>query len=161
MEVSLIVAAAENDVIGNAGDIPWRLSDDWKYFKQTTLGHPVIMGRTTHEGIGKPLPGRQNIVLTRDETYEAAGCTVAHSIEEALQLAEDTSEVFIMGGGKIYEQSMPIATKLYLTRVHANPEGDTFFRFDPHEWELVSQEAHKADDRNQYDFTYEVYKRRA
>lgn len=161
MEVSLIVAVADNGVIGNQGAIPWRQKADMQFFRQTTSGHPIIMGRATFESFKNgPLPNRQNIVVTRNADYTAPGATVVHSLEQALQAAQDADEVFIIGGGAIYEQSLPLATKLYVTRIHAEPEGDTFFTFDPNKWELVSSEQHQADADNQYNYTLQTYRRR-
>lgn len=161
MEVSLIVAVADNGVIGNQGAIPWRQKADMQFFRQTTSGHPIIMGRATFESFKNgPLPNRHNIVITRNADYTAPGATVVHSIEQALQVAKDADEVFIIGGGAIYEQSLPLATKLYVTRIHAEPEGDTFFAFDPKEWELVSSAQHQADADNQYNYTFQTYRRR-
>lgn len=161
MEVSLIVAVADNGVIGNQGAIPWRQKADMQFFRQTTSGHPIIMGRATFESFKNgPLPNRHNIVITRNADYTAPGATVVHSLEQALQAAQDAGEVFIIGGGAIYEQSLPLAAKLYVTRIHAEPEGDTFFAFDPKEWELVSSEQHQADADNQYNYTFQAYRRR-
>lgn len=161
MEVSLIVAVADNGVIGNQGAIPWRQKADMQFFRQTTSGHPIIMGRATFESFKNgPLPNRQNIVVTRNADYTALGATVVHSLEQALQAAQDADEVFIIGGGAIYEQSLPLATKLYITRIHAEPEGDTFFTFDPNEWELVSSAQHQTDADNQHNYTFQTYRRR-
>ena len=160
MTVSAIVAVAENQVIGDGADIPWRLSSDLKYFKKVTSGHHVIMGRKTFDSIGRTLPKRTNVVLTRDLMYVATGIVVAHSVEEALQIAydNDEEEVFIIGGGEIYNQSQPYWDKVYLTRVHAKVDGKvTFPALADDEWELLSQEAHQAGERDEYDFTFEVY----
>ncbi|RME96689.1 MAG: dihydrofolate reductase [Bacteroidetes bacterium] len=162
MLVSAIVAAAENQVIGDGDDIPWRISTDLKYFKRTTLNHHVIMGRKTFATMGRPLPKRTNIVLTRDPHFVATGILVAHSIEEALTIAYDDGEeeAFIIGGGEIYRQSMDFLDKIYLTRVHAQVEGETTFpELDTDVWQLVSQEAHPAGERDEYAFTFEVYER--
>ncbi len=163
MIVSAIVAVAENQVIGDGEDIPWRLSSDLKYFKRITSGHHIIMGRKTFDSIGKPLPIRTNVVLTRDPMYAATGVVVAHSIEEALSIAYDNEEeeAFIIGGGEIYAQSRPYWDKVYLTRVHATPAGKVLFpALDESEWELVSQEKHQAGERDDYDFTFEVYSKK-
>ena len=160
MIVSVIVAAAQNQVIGDGNDIPWRLSSDLKYFKKITSGHHIIMGRKTFDSIGKPLPKRINVVLTRDLMYIATGVVVAHSIEEALSIAYDNGEeeVFIIGGGQIYEQSQPYWDKVYLTRVMANPPGEVRFpELAADEWELISEESHSAGERDEYDYTFEVY----
>ena len=163
MIVSAIVAVAENQVIGDGGDIPWRLSSDLKYFKRITSGHHIIMGRKTFDSVDKPLPKRTNVVLTRDPMYAATGTIVAHSIEEALSIAYDNEEeeVFIIGGGEIYAQSRPFWDKVYLTRVKASPEGKVVFpALDEADWKLISQEEHQAGDRDQYDFTFEVYSKK-
>ncbi len=162
MLVSAIVAAANNHVIGNGADIPWRLSGDMRYFKRTTIDHHVIMGRKTYESMGRPLPKRTNIVLTRDPFYLGDGILVARSIEEALTIAYDNgeSEAFIIGGGEIYRQSLHLLDRLYLTRVDAEPEGDAFFPELPEgEWRLLSQEAHSADEKNDHDYVLELWER--
>jgi dihydrofolate reductase len=160
MIVSAIAAAAKNNVIGDGDDIPWRIPTDFKYFKQTTLDHHIIMGRKTFASMGRPLPKRTNIVLTRDLMFTATGILVAHSIEEALTMAydNDETEVFIIGGGEIYKQSMHYLDKVYLTRVMAEPEGEVVFPDLPTEdWELISSEAHQANERDEHDFVFEVY----
>lgn len=162
MIVSAIVAAAENHVIGDGADIPWRLSSDLKYFKRTTLHHHVIMGRKTYESMGRPLPKRTNVVLTRDPFYIGTGIVVARSLEEGLQIALDNGEeeVFIIGGGEIYRQSLPYLDKIYRTRVAASPEGNVFFPELPEgEWWLISTESHTADEKNEYDYTFEIWER--
>lgn len=162
MIVSAIAAAAQNGVIGRNNQIPWYLSDDFKYFKRTTLGHFVIMGRKNFESMGRPLPKRTNVIITRDPFYIATDCLIVHSVEEALELALDAGEkeAFIIGGGEIYRQSMPYWDKIYLTRVEAVVEGDVFFP-EPawDEWRLLSTESHPADEKNDFPFTIEVYQR--
>lgn len=129
--ISLIVAIGDNHVIGKRNELLWHIPDDLKRFKQLTLGHPVVMGRKTFDSIiaflGKPLPGRQNIVITRDTSWSYEGVTVAHSLEEAVEAAEETDEIFIIGGEQIYRQALPIADRLYLTRIDDAKEGDAFF----------------------------------
>ncbi|MFA9262827.1 MAG: dihydrofolate reductase [Undibacterium sp.] len=127
--ISLIVACSENRVIGNEGKIPWHLPDDFRRFKERTVGHAIIMGRKTHESIGRPLPGRTNIVITRDVTRDIPGCVVAGNLDEALLKACETEseEIFIIGGGQIYAEALPKAERLYLTRIHAIMDGDAFF----------------------------------
>ncbi len=160
MQVSLIVAIADNDVIGKRGSLlPWRLPADLVHFKQITIGRPIIMGRTTYETIGHPLPDRLNIIISRDEKYVAEGCTVARSIEEALDLARDKGEVFIIGGAAIFEQTQSLASKIYLTRVHASPEGDVFFRYDHEYWRETDIETHPADNKNQYAYSFSILTR--
>lgn len=163
MIVSAIVAVASNNVIGDGHDIPWRLSSDLKYFKRTTLEHHVIMGRKTLESIGRPLPKRTNIVLSRNPLYIGTGLITAHSIEEALTIAYDNDEpeVFIIGGGDVYRQSMPYWDRVYLTRVLANPPGHVLFPELPEaEWIRRSSEAHPAGENDDHDFLLEVYERR-
>lgn len=162
MLVSAIVAAARNRVIGKDNQIPWYLSSDLKYFKRTTLGHHVIMGRKSFESIGRPLPKRTNIIITRAPYYAASGCLVARSLPEALSIAHANgeTEAFIIGGGEIYALSLPLLDKLYLTEVDAAPEGDVFFpELDFPEWELISSESHPADDKNDHAYTFKVYER--
>ena len=124
--LSLIVAASRNGVIGAGGKLPWHLPADLQRFKKLTMGHPILMGRKTFKSIGKPLPGRTNIVITRQEGFQACGAAVAHSLEEALQMCEKEAEVFVIGGAEIYKQALPLADKIYLTRVEQDFEGDTF-----------------------------------
>ena len=163
MTISAIVAVAKNNVIGKDNDIPWYLPADLKYFKKTTLNHHIIMGRNCYESIGKPLPKRTNVVLTRNPFYIVSNCYVTHSIEEAIGIAKNNGEdeAFIIGGAQIYEQSMDTWDKLYLTEVDLEVEGDVIFpeiNFD--EWELISEEAHQADEKNEYDYTFKVFQRK-
>jgi len=163
MRVSCIVAIAKNNVIGKDNDIPWYLPADLKYFKKTTLNHHIIMGRNCYESIGKPLPKRTNVVLTRNPFYIVSNCYVTNSIEEALKIAKDNGEeeAFIIGGAQIYEQSMHLCDKLYLTEVDLEVEGDVFFpkiNFD--EWKLISEDAHQADEKNQHDYVFKIFERK-
>lgn len=125
--ISLVVAAAENNVIGHQGTMPWHVSGDLKNFKAITTGKPIVMGRKTFESIGRPLPGRRNIVVTRNADWTAEGVDVARTLENAIALAGNVAEVMIIGGGEIYTQALPMASRVYLTRIHASPEGDTTF----------------------------------
>lgn len=162
MIVSAIVATAKNRVIGKDNNIPWYLSADLKYFKRTTLNHHIIMGRKSFQSIGRPLPKRTNVVVTRDPFFVASNCLIASSIEEALNLAYDNgeTEAFIIGGGQIYKQSMPLWDKLYLTEVDLEIEGDVFFpEINKQEWQLISSEPHQADEKNEYDYTFKVFER--
>jgi dihydrofolate reductase len=155
MILSIIVAAAENGVIGKDGKMPWRLPAESAYFKSTTLGHPVITGRKNYEAMGRPLPDRLNIVITRQTDLKLPeGVIVTHSLEAALNLPEvkQAQEVFVIGGQQIYDQAMPLTDKLYLTSVHAKINGDTFFKYDPGQWELIWSEDHPADEQNKYGF---------
>jgi dihydrofolate reductase len=168
MRISIIVAASENNVIGRDGSIPWHLPDDLKYFRKKTEGHPVIMGRKNFESIvkalGKPLPNRENIIVTRESTYEADDCEIASSLEEAIMYGHkdnDKEEIFIIGGGEIYKQAMELSNYLYLTRVHAWIAGDVVFpEIDPEVWEEVEREEHPADTKHKFAFTYITYKRK-
>jgi dihydrofolate reductase len=156
MILSLIVATAENGVIGKDGEMPWRLPAESAYFRQTTLGHPVITGRKNYEAMGRPLPDRLNVVITRQEDYQVPdGVLVVHSLKEALDLPEvkKAPEVFIIGGAQIYNEAMPIADKLYLTTIDAQIEGDTFFTYNPGEWKLEWSQHHDAGAENKYAFT--------
>ena len=160
--ISIIVAAAENDVIGNQGDLPWRLSDDLKRFKATTMGKPIVMGRKTWESIGRPLPGRQNIVITRQAGFTAEGCDVVGSADDAIAAAGDAEEIMVIGGSEIYALFLPRTDRLYLTRVHAEIDGDAFFPHDDDStWLLVDYEQHAADDNNEFDFSFQLFERDA
>jgi dihydrofolate reductase len=164
MNISIIVAAAENGAIGRDNQLLWRLPDDLKRFKQLTLGHPMIMGRKTFESIGKPLPGRTSIVITRNPDFSFEGVISVHSLEEALKKAEeiDKQEVCIVGGGEIYNQSQAIATHIYLTQVHTEIEGDTFFKIDePDAWEETERIVHEADERHIFKFEFINYIKKA
>lgn len=151
MIVTLVVARADNGVIGRDNALPWRLPADLRHFKRLTLGKPVIMGRRTFESIGKPLPGRENIVLTRDTGWQAAGVTVAAGLDTAL--ANDAPEVSVIGGAQVYAVALPLADRIYLTEVHATPDGDTVLPpFGP-EWQEVAREDHAAEgDQPAYSF---------
>ena len=158
--ISLIVAAATNDVIGAASDLPWRLSADLKRFKSITMGKPIVMGRKTYESIGRPLPGRQNIVITRQAGYAADGCTIVASPEAAIAAAGEVDEIMIIGGGHIYAAFLPKADRIYLTRVQADIEGDAFLpKIDDADWTVVAQESHPADEANDYDVQFIVLDR--
>ena len=161
MTVSMIMAASENGVIGRENDLPWKLPDDFRYFKRTTTGHSVIMGRKTYESLGKALPKRRNIVITRNPDLELADAEVVHSLGDALKACLDEEEVFIIGGGTIYQKSLDldIADKIYLTVVHAVINGDTFFRIPETGWNKVSSEFHDTDERHAHSFTFEVHER--
>ncbi|CDN33117.1 Dihydrofolate reductase [Mucinivorans hirudinis] len=143
--ISIIVAVADNGVIGCANKLIWHLSDDLKRFKRLTTGHPVVMGRKTFDSIGRPLPNRVNIVVSRDESLDIEDVVVVNSIDGAVGLFGTDEEIFIIGGGEIYRQSMPLADKLYLTLVHQTPEGDTYFpEIDHGQWKEVFREVHKG-----------------
>jgi dihydrofolate reductase len=163
MSLSIIAAVSENKVIGREGDLPWRLPADLAHFRKLTMGHTIVMGRRTYESIGKQLPGRRMIVVTRQPDYHIEGAEVVSDLDEALivaQLAGD-DEVFIVGGEDVFKQTFPMAGHVYLTRVHADVEGDTYFPdFDEDEWEKVSCEDHDADGKNEHRYSFEVYRRR-
>ena len=159
--ISIIVAVSTNNVIGAHGKLPWRLSDDLKRFKRLTMGKAIVMGRLTWESIGRPLPGRRNIVLTRQTAFMPEGCDVVASAAEALAAAADSEEIMIIGGSQVYELFFPQASRLYVTRVHAEIEGDVFFpEIDEGAWRLIDSEAHEANDSNQYAFDLKIYERR-
>ena len=163
MIISSIVAVAENGVIGLDGDIPWYLSSDFKYFKKTTMNAPIIMGRNCFESIGRPLPKRLNIIISRDPFYVVSGALVVHSINEALELAAESNpeECFIIGGGEIYRQTIDIWDKLYYTEVHMTPEGDTFFpEVNWEEWSLISRTYHEKEEKDDCDCTFKVFIKR-
>lgn len=160
MHISLIVAASANNVIGVRGELPWHLPKDFKYFKEKTSGKPIIMGRRTWDSIGRALPDRQNIVVTRQIEFVAPGATIAASPAAALEIAGDAHEVMIIGGAQIYELFLNIVTRIYLTRVDTEIDGDVFF-FEPNslQWVLSSSDRHAADDRHAFDFEFRVYDR--
>jgi dihydrofolate reductase len=164
MIVSAIAAVAKNGVIGKGNEIPWYLPADLKYFKKTTLNRHIIMGRYSFLSIGRPLPKRVNIVVTRNLFFAASGCVVAHSVEEALDYArqQGEEEAFIIGGGQIYEQSMPLWDRLYLTEVDLEvPDGEVFFpKYDPAQWKLLSEEAHQPDEKNEHAYVFKVLERK-
>lgn len=163
MVISIIVAITQNDVIGNKGEIPWYFPADLAHFKQTTMDHPIIMGRKTHESIGRALPGRLNVIITRNTSYKAAdGCVVVNSLDDALNLVEvkTNPEIFVIGGEEIYSQALPRTERIYLTRVHSTLAGDKFFKFNPGDWQQISCEKHSADKNNNYDYDFTVLERK-
>jgi dihydrofolate reductase len=152
---------AENGVIGRENTIPWHLPADLNRFRQRTTGHHIIMGRTTFESIGRPLPGRTSIVITHTLDFDPEGAHAAPNLDNALRLAEADDEVFVIGGAQIYRLALPRADRLYLTIVHAAVPGDTYFPpFDPDDWRLVEDERHAADDRHAYPYSFRTYERR-
>ncbi|HNQ42315.1 MAG TPA: dihydrofolate reductase [Saprospiraceae bacterium] len=162
MIVSAIVAVAENGVIGDRGAMSWHLKSDFKYFKKKTLHHPIIMGRTTFESIGRPLPKRENIIITRDMFYLASGALIAHSVEEAMDLAARTGneEVFIIGGAEIFRQTIGLWDKLYYTEVHMVARGDTFFpMINWDEWVLTERIYQPKEENDDSDCTFKVFLR--
>lgn len=160
MRISLIVAVSANNVIGVDGDLPWRLSEDLKRFKVITMGKPMIMGRATFDSIGKALPGRRCIVMSRQAEFRAEGCDVVSSPEQALDIAGDVEEVMVIGGSKIYALFLPMAQRIHLTRVHANIQGDTFFpQLDPAEWRLIESLDFTACDERALSYAFEIWER--
>lgn len=162
-EVILIAAAGQENELGREGDLPWHLPDDFKRFKFLTTGHPMIMGRKTFETFPKPLPGREHLIVTRSRSYSVAHplCQVVHSLEEALEATREHGRVFVIGGGEIYAQALPLATSVELTRVHGTFEADTHFpELDPAIWELRTAVYHPRDERHAYAFTYQTFCRR-
>jgi dihydrofolate reductase len=159
--ISLIVAMAQNGVIGRDNALPWRLPADLKRFKEFTLGKPILMGRKTFEAIGRPLPGRANLVLTRDRDWRAAGAIPVNSVEEALLQTRTCDELVAIGGAEIYRLLLPLARRIYLTHVHADVPGDTYFpAFDPAQWDDVEFRSLPADDRHAYPLTFVTLERR-
>ena len=151
MRRSLVVAVAANRVIGRDNALPWRLPADLAHFKKVTMGHPIVMGRRTYESIGKPLPGRKNIVVTRNRAFQAPGCTVVQSLEDAWKAAGDAEEVCVIGGTSLFEEALPIADVIHLTQVEASVEGDTYFPdFDRSQWREKEIARQPADARHAY-----------
>jgi dihydrofolate reductase len=162
----MIAAVSKNRVIGKNNDLPWKLPDDTKFFMEKTKGHHAIMGRKNYESIPhkfKPLPNRTNIVVTRQDNFNAPGCIVVDSLEKGLAIARDSQEpeAFIIGGAEIYKLGLPYANRLYLTEINAEIQGDTFFpHYDKSHWREISREHHKKDERHDYDFDFVVYSKK-
>lgn len=163
---AIIAAVAENKIIGDKNTIPWNIRSELRHFRTTTLGKPVIMGRKTFEYLGKPLPDRSNIIVTRNKDFKAEGITIVHSIEEAIETGrklaekEEQDEVIIAGGGEIYNQAIDIADRIYLTRVHISPKGDVKFpNFNKQKWHEVKSEFHPAQGGETADYTIKIYDR--
>jgi len=162
LTLSIIVAASENNVIGINNHLPWHLPVDMKYFKDMTMGKPIVMGRKSFEELGRVLPGRPNIMITRQTDYTAEGLYVVPSLQAGIEKAKTfgTEEIFITGGGEIFKMALPIIDRLYLTRVHAEVSGDTYFpEFDPRGWKLVKNERHEKDEKHAYALTFQVWER--
>lgn len=160
--ISHIVAASENNIIGVKNGLPWRLANDFTYFKNKTWGMPVIMGRNTFESLKKDLPGRINIVLTKKKDWHPANVFVAQNIDEAIRKAEESSakEIFVIGGGDVFRQTMEKVGRIYLTRVHTVVEGDTSYpQIDTLKWKLINQESFPADEKNNYPYSFEVWEK--
>ncbi len=161
MKIAIIVAMDQQSLIGKNNDLPWKLSADLQYFRRVTMGKPIIMGRNTHESIGRPLPGRTNIIVTKNKDYAVEGCIVVHTIEDAIKACGDAEEAMVMGGASLYQQFLPLADRLYLTQVHANLEdGDTWFPdWQKSDWQELNREDHPADEKNDYPFSFIIYDR--
>ncbi len=164
--LSMIVATADNNIIGKDNDMPWHLPADLAYFKKVTLGKPIIMGRKTYESIGRPLPGRRNIVISRDENYNADGVDIVTSVEQALALVDGSDgtnaveEIMVIGGGAIYKHCLPSADRLYVTHIKATIDGDTQFPYyDDGNWEKTASELRVSDEKNAYDLDFCIYQR--
>ena len=164
MKISIIVAKAKNNVIGKNNQLVWHLSGDLKHFKKTTAGHPIVLGRKTFESMGKPLPNRTSIVITRNKEYSVPeGHYVAHNFTDALNLAQskDLGQVFVLGGAEIFEMSLPWVDELIITEVDASPDGDTFFpSLNYSHWEKISEEEFHQDEKNEYNYSIVIYKRK-
>jgi dihydrofolate reductase len=159
---SIIVAMTPGRVIGRDGQLPWHLSADLRRFKRLTMGHHIIMGRKTYDSIGRLLPGRKTVVVTRQADLEIPGATVVHNIAEAIVASRDDSEAFFIGGEQIYREALAVADRIYLTLVEAQVAGDAFFPELPqHQWQLVDEESHTADEKNEFDFTFQLWQRQA
>jgi len=163
MMISIIAAVADNMVIGNKNALPWHLPADFKYFKEATLGKPIVMGLNTFKSIGeKPLPDRKNIILNNDPNYiPPEGCFAARSIDEVLEMTKTAEEVMICGGASVYKQFLPLADRLYLTLIHQDFEGDTYFpNFDIKDYNEIKRIDNKADEKNKYDYSFVVLERK-
>ena len=162
MIISHLVAASENNVIGKNNQLPWHLPNDFKYFKNKTWGMPVIMGRKTFESMEKDLPGRINIIVTANTDWKRDNVVTAKSIDDAIEKAKETDckEVFIIGGGEIFKQTLEMANRLYITRVHTNIDGDVFYpEIDKSKWVLISEYPQKADEKHKFDYTFQVWEK--
>ena len=161
MQLSIIVAMDRNRVIGRGGVLPWHISSDLKNFKKITMGKPILMGRKTHDSIGKPLPGRENIILTNNKKYSAEGCTVKNTLDEVYSYCEEQLELVVMGGAILYSQTLDKADKLYITEVNASVNGDTFFpEYKSSQWREISRESFNADENNEFDYSFTVLERK-
>lgn len=162
MALSIIVAISQNGIIGREMGLPWHISADLKRFKALTMGHHIVMGRKTYESIGRLLPGRTTVIITRQSDYQIPGAVVANSIDQALTITDDDPEVFIVGGSQIYHLALSLVDTLYITRVHADVEGDTQLdSIDWTAWDCESSERHVADANNDHEYSFEIYRRRS
>lgn len=160
--ISLMWAMDNNHVIGYNNQLPWHLPEDLKFFKRTTMGHPIAMGRKTWDSIGRPLPGRENIIITRNPEFTCEGCTVLNSVEALLEYSrQKDEEIFVIGGAEIFKLILPDADKLYLTRIYDKFKGDTFFpALNLEEWSLLSREKGIKDEKNPYDYEFMIYEKK-
>ena len=159
--LSIIVAISDNNVIGTGNTLPWRMSDDLKRVKLLTMGHHLIMGRKTFESIGRPLPGRTTVIITRQADYKSEGCVVVNTLQDAIRTASADPEAFIFGGGEIFREAIPFVDRIYLTRIHTTVKGDTFFpELIPNEWDVVDEKEFSADEKNEYSCTLRILQRR-
>lgn len=158
--ISFLLAMDRNGLIGKENDLPWHLPADLKYFKQVTMGHTIIMGRKTYESIGKPLPGRKNVILTHNNRLHVEGCVVVHSVSEALEQTKSDGEIFVIGGANVFKAFYDVADRLYITEIHHEFEGDTYFtEMNMNEWQCISSTEGQLDEKNRYPHTFIVYKR--
>lgn len=157
--ISIVVAMDKNRLIGHNNELPWHLPADLAYFKKVTMGKPIIMGRKTHESIGRPLPGRDNIIITRNEHLKIEGCMVVHSVEDILKLDKESSkELSIIGGAEIFKEVLPYTDRLYITEIDYEFKGDTYFPIiDQSKWKLISSEQGPKDEKNPYDYYFKIY----
>ena len=161
MRLSIVVAMDDNHLIGKDNGLPWHLPADLAFFKEITMGHSILMGRKTYDSIGKPLPNRRNIVITRNSEIAITGCEVVDSIEKALSITKDEKEVKIIGGANLFEQLLPDVSKLYITHVEGKFEGDTYFPYyDENDWLEVSRESHKPDVKNKHAYHFIILKKK-
>lgn len=160
MLLSIIVAASDNGVIGTGNKLPWRLSGDLQRVKAITMGHHLLMGRKTYESIGRPLPGRTTVIISRSKELQVPGCIVVGSLDKAIEAAQSDSEAFVFGGGEIFRAALPVTDRVYFTRVHCHVDGDTHFpELDPDHWTVIRQEQYPADEKNEFPCTFTVLER--
>ena len=162
MQISIVAALADDYLIGSNNKVPWQIPADLQHFKKLTYGKPIIMGRKTYASIGKPLPGRKNIVISRNKEFECAGCEVYDSLPKALAAAKDCAEVMVIGGTEIFKQALPLADKMYLTLVHDTFTGDTYFpKWNPDKWQEIERKDFAADEKNTYPYSFIILERKS
>lgn len=161
--IAIVVAVAENNVIGKDNQLIWHLPADLRFFKNLTMGHPILMGRKTYESIGKPLPGRTTVIITRQQDFEAPGCIVVNSIDDAIEEAQTINQdVYVIGGAEIYRQALPKTDTIYLTRMHHTFDGDTYFpELNEADWEVTSEERYEPDEKNKYSYSFITLQRKS